>query len=127
MHYKLIFNQPFSSTVNLLSASLHFVHGFDPRLLRLEEHWRVYPGGIIALHDSFNNQDIPIGREAGDEYDPDDLFHFFSNDFGNYKILDNLTRSQLDDILDVFNDHYCSDCFAISKTPIGYGFYKCVE
>jgi len=127
MHYKLIVNQPFTSTVNVLAAALHFVHVYDPRLLRLEEHWRVYPGGVIYLHDSFNNQDIPIGKEAGDEYDPDDHYHYFSNDFGNYKILDSLSKGQLDDLMEVLNDHYCSDCFAVSKTLIGYGYYKVEE
>lgn len=126
MHYKLIVNQPFQNTANVLTAAFHFVTVYDPRLLRLEEHWRVLPGGIIALHDSFNNQDLPIGKRAGDDYDPDDM-HYFSNDFGNYKLLTDLSREELDDILDVFNDHYSGDCFAIDKTAIGYGYYKCVE
>ena len=126
MKYKLVVNQPFQSTGNVLAAAFRFVYAYDPRLLRLEEHWRVFPGGI-AIHDSFNNQDLPIGRDAaGDDYDPDDL-SCFTDGYSNYRLLDTLDQSQLDDILEVFNDHYCADCFAISKTAIGYGFYKCVN
>ena len=102
MHYKLIVNQPFQSTVSVLAAAFRFVCAYDPHLLRLEEHWRVIPNGI-AIHDSFNNIDIPIGRDATlEEYDPDD-------------------------ILEVFNDHFGADCFCVSKTPIGYGYYKCIN
>ena len=126
MRYKLIVNQPFKRTAYVLAATLHFAHVYDPRLLRLEEHWRMTPGGV-ALHDSFNNRDIPMGKDAGDSYDPDDLFHCFTDGYANYRILDDLTRGQLNDLLEIFNDHYGSDCFAVMKTPIGYGFYKCVD
>ena len=76
MHYKLIVNQPFQSTASVLAAAFRFVCAYDPHLLRLEEHWRVIPNGI-AIHDSFNNIDIPIGRDATlEEYDPDDTHYF---------------------------------------------------
>ena len=126
MHYRLMVNQPFQSTANVLAAAFGFVLAFDPRLLRLEDRWRVLPGGI-AIHDSFNNQDIPFGRDASsEEYDPDDC-HFFTDGDDNYRLLEKLDRTQLDDILEVFNDLYGADCFGISKTPIGYGFYRCVN
>lgn len=126
MHYKLMVNQPFQSTANVLAAAFRFVTAYDPGLLRLEERWRNIPGGI-AIHDSFNNQDLPIGREAsGEEYNPDDR-HFFTDGYGNYRLLEELDRSRLNDILEVFNDLYGADCFAVIKTPIGYGYYKCVN
>lgn len=82
MHYKLIVNQPFQSTASVLAAAFRFVCAYDPHLLRLEEHWRVIPNGI-AIHDSFNNIDIPIGRDASlEEYDSDD-FHFFTDGYAN--------------------------------------------
>ena len=126
MHYKLIVNQPFQSTANVLAAAFHFVKIYDPQLRRLEESWVTVPGGV-AIHDSFNNQNIPIGRDASlEEYDSDD-FHFFTDGYANYRLLEDLPKSDLDDILEVFNDHYGADCFAVSKTPIGYGYYKCVN
>lgn len=125
MKYKLMVNQPFQSTANVLAGAFHFVTIYDPQLLRLEESWVRIPGGI-ALHDSFNNQDIPIGRDAtSEEYDPDD-FHYFTDGYSNYRLLEDLSRGHLNDILEVFNDHYGADCFAVIKTPIGYGYYKCV-
>ena len=126
MRYKLIVNQPFQSTANVLAAAFRFVIAYDPGLLRLEDRWRTISGGI-AIHDSFNNQDLPIGRDASlEEYDSDDR-HFFTDGDGNYRLLEDLNRSQLDDILEVFNDIYGADCFAVIKTPIGYGYYKCIN
>ena len=126
MHYKLIVNQLFQSTVSVLAAAFRFVCAYDPHLLRLEERWRVIPNGI-AIHDSFNNIDIPIGRDATlEEYDPDDT-HYFTDGYANYRLLEDLPKSDLDDILEVFNDHFGADCFCVSKTPIGYGYYKCVN
>ena len=82
MHYKLIVNQPFQSTANVLAAAFHFVKIYDPQLRRLEESWVMVPGGV-AIHDSFNNQNIPIGRDASlEEYDSDD-FHFFTDGYAN--------------------------------------------
>lgn len=126
MHYKLIVNQPFQSTANVLAAAFRFVCAYDPHLLRLEEHWRVIPNGI-AIHDSYNNQDLPFGREATMEEWESEGYKCFSNDYGSYRLLDDLSKDLLDDILEVFNDHYSGDCFAISKTAIGYSFYKCVN
>ena len=81
------------------------------------------PGGALAQHPRGD----PIGREAsGEEYNPDDR-HFFTDGYGNYRLLEELDRSQLNDILEVFNDLYGADCFAVIKTPIGYGYYKCVN
>ena len=126
MHYKLIVNQPFQSTANVLAAAFRFVLAYDPRLLRLEDRWRTITGGI-AIHDSFNNQDLPIGRNVlPGEYDSDDR-HYFTDGDGNYRLLEDLSRSQLEDILEVFNDIYVADCFAVCKTPIVYGYYKCVN
>ena len=126
MHYKLIVNQPCQSEANVLASAFQFVTIFDPHLLRLEDLWCTIPGGI-AIHDSFNKQSLPIGRAATlEEYDPDD-FHYFTDGYSHYRLLENLSRSQLDDILDVFNDLYGEDCFAILKTQIGYGIYKCVN
>lgn len=126
MHYKLIVNQPFQSTANVLAAAFRFVCAYDPQLLRLEERWRTFSGGI-AIFDSFNHQSLPIGRNATtEEYDPDDL-HFFTDGYSNYRLLEDLSISQLDDILEVFNDLYGGDCFAVKKTTIGYGYYKCVN
>lgn len=126
MRYELIVNQPFQSTANVLAAAFRFVIAYDPGLLRLEDRWRTISGGI-AIHDSFNNQDLPIGRDASlEEYDSDDR-HFFTDGDGNYRLLEDLNRSQLDDILEVFNDIYGADCFAVIKTPIGYGYYKCIN
>ena len=105
MRYKLIVNQPFTCTANVLAAALHFAHAYDPKLLRLEEDWRMISGGI-ALHDSFNNQDVPMGKDSGNDYDPNDRFHCFTDGYANYRILDNLTRDQLNNLLAVFNDHY---------------------
>ena len=127
MHYKLIVNQPFTCTANVLAATLNFAHAYDPGLLRLEDHWSLTSDGV-ALYDSFNREAIPMGRDAaGDEYDPDDRSHCFTDGYGNYRILDNLTRSQLDDLLDVFNHYYGNDCFVVIKTLIGYGYYKCTN
>ena len=71
--------------------------------------------------------DIPIGRDATlEEYDPDDT-HYFTDGYANYRLLEDLPKSDLDDILEVFNDHFGADCFCVSKTPIGYGYYKCVN
>lgn len=126
MHYKLIVNQPFQSTAIVLAAAFRFVCAYDPHLLRLEEHWRVIPNGI-AIHDSFNNIDISIGRDASlEEYDSDD-FHFFTDGYANYRLLEDLPKSDLDDILEIFNDHYGADYFEVRETPIGYGYYKCIN
>ena len=126
MHYKLLVTQPFRSTANVLAAAFRFVVAYDPGLLRLEDRWRAISGGI-AIFDSFNHQSLPIGRDATtDEYDPDDI-HYFTDGYNNYRLLEDLSRSQLDDILEVFNDLYGVDCFAVSKTAIGYGYYKCVN
>lgn len=125
MHYRLIVNQPFSSTGNVLGAAFRFVLSSDPRLLRLEDRWRRIPGGV-ALHDSFNNIDLPIGRDVlPGEYDTDDP-NYFTDGYGSYRLLTDLSRSKLDDILEVFNDIY-GDCFVVMKTAIGYGYYKCVN
>ena len=125
MHYELIVNLPLQSTADVLAEAFRFVKMHDPQLLRLDEAWVLIPGGV-SLHDSFNNQNIPIGRNATpEEFDPDD-FHCFSDGYANYKLLEDLPQSNLDDILEVFNDLYGADAFAVRKTSIGYGFYKCV-
>ena len=126
MHYKLIVNQPFQSTANVLAAAFNFVRAFDPQLLRLEERWTLSDGGV-SIRDTFNSQSLPFGRDASDEeYNPDDP-HCFTDGYGHYILRTDLSKSELDDVLEVFNELYCSDCFAISKTPIGYGYYKCVN
>ena len=81
----------------------------------------------ITRQCSFNNKDLPFGREATMEEWESEGDKCFSNDYGSYRLLDDLSKELLDDILEVFNDHYCADCFAISKTAIGYGFYKCAN
>ena len=125
MKYKLIVNQPVQSTANVLAAAFSFVKAYDPNLHRLEDRWDLIPGGV-AIRDTFNKQLLPIGRDpVGDEFDPDDP-HCFRVDADPYILVKDLTRGQLDDLLEVFNELYSADCFAVDKTPIGYGFYKCV-
>ncbi len=125
MKYKPIVNQPFQSTANVLAAAFSFVKAYDPQLRRLEDRWDLISGGV-AIRDTFNMQLLPIGRDpVGDEFDPDDL-HCFYADTDPYILVKDLSREQLDDLLDVFNELYSADCFAVDKTPIGYGFYKCV-
>lgn len=125
MQYKLIVNQPFQSTENVLAAAFRFIRAYDPHLLRLEDRWDLIPGGV-AIRDTFNKQLLPVGRDPlGDEFDPDDP-HCFRADTEPYILVQDLSREQLDDLLDVFNELYSADCFAVDKTPIGYGFYKCV-
>lgn len=126
MHYKLIVNQPFQSTANVLAGAFRFVRAYDPQLLRLEELWRITPDGI-SLYDSFNKQDLPFGRKASpEEWNPDDM-HCLSFEGEHFMLLTDFSRGHLNDILDVFNDNYGGDCFCVLKTPIGYGYYKCVE
>ena len=124
MHYRLIATLPLRSTGDVLAEAFRYVLEYDSFLLRLKEHWRVIPGGI-AIHDSFNNQDIPFGRKAGTrEWDMDD-HRFFTNDYGSYRLLDNPSVDVLDDILETLNDRYGADCFAVRKNDSGYGFYRC--
>ena len=125
MRYKLIVNQPFQSVRHVLGATFLFLKAMDPGLKRLEESWLFIPNGI-AIRDRFNNNDIPIGIEIPPkDVDPDDG-GFFQVDSHWYKPDDSLSRSELDDFLQVVNDHYGADLFAVQKTRIGYGFYKVV-
>ena len=36
--------------------------------------------------------------------------HYFTDGYANYRLLEDLPKSDLDDILEVFNDHYGADC-----------------
>ena len=125
MRYKLIVNQPFQSVSHVLGATFLFLKAMDPGLKRLEESWLFIPNGI-AIRDRFNNNDIPIGIEIPPKNVDSDDGGFFQVDSHWYKPDDSLSRSELEDFLQVVNDHYGADLFAVQKTPIGYGFYKVV-
>ena len=126
MHYKLIVNQPFQSVRNVLGATFRFLNKMDPGLKRLEDSWRLIQGGI-AIRDRFNARDIPIGVEVpSEDVDSDNGCFFQVNGF--WYIPDNtLSRSNLDDFLQVINDHYGKDLLAIFKSDIGYGYFKAVN
>lgn len=57
--YKLIINQPFQSTQNVLAVTFRFLLSTYPGLKRLEYLWRYYPHHI-ALYDSLNQTSIPV-------------------------------------------------------------------
>ena len=121
MQYKLIVNQPFQSTHNVLALAIRFLIGLDPGLKRLEDYWRWYPKHI-ALYDSFNCIDVPVGVPMAEGEELRDYYHFYALDEW-YKPHPNLGLSQLNDVLEVFNDRY-GDIFYIARTRIGYGFYR---
>ena len=126
MHYKLIVNQTFQSVRNVLGATFRFLNKMDPGLKRLEESWRLIPGGI-AIRDRFNGRDIPIGVEVPSEDVDSDNGSFFQVDGFWYTQDNTLSRSNLDDFLQVINDHYGKDLLAILKSDIGYGYFKAVQ
>lgn len=124
MTYKLMVNQPFNCTYNVLSATIHFLLCFDHDLKRLEEKWRCLPEGI-GLYDSFNRKDVLVGIPLSEGEEVKEYNNFYAYDQW-YKPHPNLTRSQLDDFLEVVNDYY-GDIFFVARTPIGYGYYKAVK
>ena len=124
MTYQLIVNQPFQSTYNVLSCAIHFLLCMDPGLKRLEDKWRALPGGI-GLYDSFNRTRVLVGVLLEEAEGVNDYCHFYVDDEW-YKPHPDLSRGQLNDVIDVINDYY-GDIFCIDKTPIGYGYYRAIK
>ena len=118
---RLIVNQPFQSTKNVLTAALSFIKKKDLFLDRLEELWRPLPDGI-ALYDSFNRQIVKIGIVVSSEEADPDKPEYFSVDGTWYRCDDGITRENLDDAIQILNDAY-DDFIAIIKSPIGYAYY----
>ena len=121
MKYKLIVNHPFQSTHHVLAIAFRLLLGADPELKRLEDLWRFYPGHL-SLYNSFNRTNVPVAVPIEEGVELRDHYHFFVVDTW-YKPHPNLSISQLNDVLDVINDHY-SDLIYIKRTPIGYGFFR---
>lgn len=121
MKYHLIVNHPFQSTHHVLAIAFRLLLGSDPEMKRLEDLWRFYPDHL-ALYDSFNRTNVPVAvpLEVGEELR--DRYHFFVSDTW-YKPHPSLSVSQLNDVLDVINDHY-GDLLHIERTSIGYGFFR---
>ena len=125
MKYHLIVNQPFQSVNNVISATLTFLKGMDPGFKRLEDLWRTTPDGI-ALYDHFNEEDITIGIAIPSEEAQANEKRFFQVNDSWYKPNPDLSRYSLDNFLQLVNDRYGSDLFAVLKSGIGYGYFKVI-
>ena len=118
---RMIVNQPYTNSANVLAAAMLFIKKKDLFLDRLEELWRPIPNGM-ALYDSFNRQIVKIGVEVPSEEADPDKSQYFSVDGTWYQCDAGLTREELDDAIQVLNETY-DDFVAIIKSPIGYAYY----
>ena len=118
---RMIVNQPYTNSANVLAGVMLFIKKKDLFLDRLEELWRPIPNGM-ALYDSFNRQIVKIGVEVPSEEADPDKSEYFSVDGTWYQCDGGLTREELDDAIQILNDVY-GDSFIIHPTPIGYAYF----
>ena len=118
---RMIVNQPYTNSANVLSAAMMFIKKKDLFLDRLEELWRPLPNAM-ALYDSFNRQIVKIGIEVPSEEADPDKSAYFNVDGTWYQCDSTLTKEELDDAIQVLNEAY-DDFIAIIKSPIGYAYY----
>ena len=118
---KMIVNQPYTNSANVLAVAMMFIKKIDLFLDRLEELWRPLPNSM-ALYDSFNRQIAKIGVEVPSEEADPDKPAYFNVDGTWYQCDSALTKEELDDAIQILNDVY-GDSFIIHPTAIGYAFY----
>ena len=119
---KMIVNQPYSNPLQVLGTAFFFVKKVDQNLTRLSDLWRPSPDSI-ALYDSTSNQAIRFGHPVDLSEDPSQNYSkCLSVDDRCYEYDDNLTREEMEQVLQVLNNVY-GDSFFIEPTPIGYAYY----
>ena len=118
---RMIVNQLYTNSANVLAAALLFIRKIDNDLLRLTDYWRPIEDGM-ALYDSFNCQIVRIGRAVPSQDVELDKTRFFNVDGDWYECDDQLSRVELDDAVQILNDVY-GDSFIIHPSPIGYAYY----
>ena len=119
---KMIVNQPYSNPVQVLGTAFFFVKKVDQNLTRLSDLWRPSPDSI-ALYDSSSNQSIRFGHPVDLSEDPSQNYSkCLAVDDRCYEYDDNLTREEMEQVLQVLNNVY-GDSFFIEPTPIGYAYY----
>ena len=118
---RMIVNQPYTNSANVLAGALLFIRKKDNDLLRLTDYWRPLADGM-ALYDSFNCQIVRFGRAVPSQDVDFDKTKFFNVDGDWYECDGLLSRAELNDVIQVLNDVY-GDFFIIHPTAIGYAFY----
>ena len=118
---RMIVNQPYTNSANVLAGVLLFIRKIDNDLLRLTDYWRLLEDGM-ALYNSFNRQIVKIGVKVPSEEADPDKSEYFNVDGTWYQCNAGLTREELDDAIQVLNETY-DDFIAIIKSPIGYAYF----
>ena len=118
---RMIVNQPYTNSANVLSAAMLFIRKRDNELLRLTDIWRHLEDGI-ALYDSKNQRIVRIGRTVQSQDTDLDKSRYFSVKGVWYACEAGLSRAELNDAIQVLNDIY-GDFFIIHPTGNYYEFY----